>query len=463
MKLVPLKPTLEMALAAEDASMACNRLAESNQLPPDAHEWPTQRIWHCVRVYEAMIAAAPAAPTCAVAGRQDVALDPMAGTLSQGIQPAAPVSLTEDVIDDLWGKRTSIIQFARAVEQAAHAMAQAAFADQAHAWHSQIRTALGLDAHAPWRFDQYAHLIEQSITADATRNSARKAWEAVVALLDELRPGWEVGNAPPRQLALDLIRSALGGPDVSSKTGCLSQSADSKEQPAPCAKDVALPPHWQAFQFNSDWLWEQVTPSAADDPGVVKAYTADQLRAAVIADRQQRSGDRDEPIAWESTTLAYTKHITDSKYRKFSSAVRRWYRPYRCAACESRRRPGAAMDERAAFDEWKSARIAAGEGFDAFDIWQARAALDATGRHVALPADLQRAAEPLRLAPARDLLRAANSAALALASASQKMPEYWPSFDSLSYAIARARVGIEGDDSPPPVGHNPMSGGAAPC
>lgn len=29
--------------------------------------------------------------------------------------------------------------------------------------------------------------------------------------------------------------------------------------------------------------------------------------------------------------------------------------------------------------------------------------------------------------------------------------------------FARARVGIEGDDSPPPVGHNPMSGGAAPC
>jgi hypothetical protein len=44
-------------------------------------------------------------------------------------------------------------------------------------------------------------------------------------------------------------------------------------------------------------------------------------------------GAGDEPIAWESTTPAYFKFITDSRYRKFSPAVRKWYRPYRCSTC----------------------------------------------------------------------------------------------------------------------------------
>ncbi|UAN04418.1 hypothetical protein [Achromobacter mucicolens] len=49
--------------------------------------------------------------------------------------------------------------------------------------------------------------------------------------------------------------------------------------------------------------------------------------AAVLADRQR------DAIAWESTTPAYIMFITDSRYRKFSPAVRKWYRPYRCASC----------------------------------------------------------------------------------------------------------------------------------
>lgn len=44
-------------------------------------------------------------------------------------------------------------------------------------------------------------------------------------------------------------------------------------------------------------------------------------------------GAGDEPIAWESTTPVYFKFITDSRYRKFSPAVRKWYRPYRCSTC----------------------------------------------------------------------------------------------------------------------------------
>ncbi|UEP31574.1 helix-turn-helix domain-containing protein [Burkholderia sp. B21-007] len=40
-----------------------------------------------------------------------------------------------------------------------------------------------------------------------------------------------------------------------------------------------------------------------------------------------------EPIAWESTTVGYTKYITDERYQKFSHEVRKWYKPYRCSAC----------------------------------------------------------------------------------------------------------------------------------
>lgn len=59
--------------------------------------------------------------------------------------------------------------------------------------------------------------------------------------------------------------------------------------------DIELPEHWQAFQYNEGWnTWEQVIPSAANEPRVVKAYTADQVRAAIEADRQRRG----EPVAW---------------------------------------------------------------------------------------------------------------------------------------------------------------------
>lgn len=59
--------------------------------------------------------------------------------------------------------------------------------------------------------------------------------------------------------------------------------------------DIELPEHWQAFQYDKVWgAWEQVIPSAADEPGVVKAYTEDQVRAAIEADRQARGGDQNE-------------------------------------------------------------------------------------------------------------------------------------------------------------------------
>lgn len=42
-----------------------------------------------------------------------------------------------------------------------------------------------------------------------------------------------------------------------------------------------------------------------------------------------------EPIAWESTTVCYTKYITDSRYMKLRPEFRKWYRPYRCKSCEA--------------------------------------------------------------------------------------------------------------------------------
>jgi hypothetical protein len=39
-----------------------------------------------------------------------------------------------------------------------------------------------------------------------------------------------------------------------------------------------------------------------------------------------------EPLAWESTTPAYIKWITDSRYRKLRPAYQKWYRPI-CAKC----------------------------------------------------------------------------------------------------------------------------------
>jgi len=42
-----------------------------------------------------------------------------------------------------------------------------------------------------------------------------------------------------------------------------------------------------------------------------------------------------EQVAWESTTPAYTRYVTQARYEKFSPAVRRWYKPYKCSSCEA--------------------------------------------------------------------------------------------------------------------------------
>lgn len=40
-----------------------------------------------------------------------------------------------------------------------------------------------------------------------------------------------------------------------------------------------------------------------------------------------------EPIAWEATTPAYTKYITDARYQKLHPGFKPWYKPYRCSRC----------------------------------------------------------------------------------------------------------------------------------
>ena len=70
----------------------------------------------------------------------------------------------------------------------------------------------------------------------------------------------------------------------------------------------------------------------------------EQLRRYSVGDLSQPLApqqEAQEPVAWESTTPGYIKYITQARYEKFSPAVRRWYKPYRCSGCAER---GAGFD-----------------------------------------------------------------------------------------------------------------------
>lgn len=59
-----------------------------------------------------------------------------------------------------------------------------------------------------------------------------------------------------------------------------------------------LPEPWQGFQLNPGWKsWENVVRGAMDEPGVTQAFTAQQMRDYVAADRAQRQAGQ-EPSAW---------------------------------------------------------------------------------------------------------------------------------------------------------------------
>lgn len=42
-----------------------------------------------------------------------------------------------------------------------------------------------------------------------------------------------------------------------------------------------------------------------------------------------------EPIAWQATKLGLVKFVTQSKYDKYPSVVKKWYQPFKCASCSS--------------------------------------------------------------------------------------------------------------------------------
>jgi hypothetical protein len=67
----------------------------------------------------------------------------------------------------------------------------------------------------------------------------------------------------------------------------------------------------------------------------------------------------DEPLRWESTTPGYIRFITDSRYRKFSPAVQKWYRPL-CPKCAAGVAPGAPGDTDAERAAWLADKIVAG-------------------------------------------------------------------------------------------------------
>lgn len=51
----------------------------------------------------------------------------------------------------------------------------------------------------------------------------------------------------------------------------------------------------------------------------------------------------DEPMAWESTFVGYVRLVSDRRYRLFSPAVRRWYRPI-CPHCGPRKKRWTAIE-----------------------------------------------------------------------------------------------------------------------
>jgi len=72
--------------------------------------------------------------------------------------------------------------------------------------------------------------------------------------------------------------------------------------------------------------------TAAPHKWVLQAHS-ELRRLNDIASRLQEQEGQPAPIAWEATTSAYIKFITQERYSRFAPAVQRWYKPYRCSSC----------------------------------------------------------------------------------------------------------------------------------
>ena len=107
--------------------------------------------------------------------------------------------------------------------------------------------------------------------------------------------------------------------------------------------EQAAPKEAPGEQFDSEGFRAWVLRNLPDETIIgSSAWWADHLttwaqRFMTAAPKQEAQ----EPVAWESTTPGYIKYITQARYEKFSPAVRRWYKPYRCSGCAER---GAGFD-----------------------------------------------------------------------------------------------------------------------
>jgi hypothetical protein len=62
---------------------------------------------------------------------------------------------------------------------------------------------------------------------------------------------------------------------------------------------------------------------------------ANAILAYVFAAHISGQGGEDaEPFLWESTTICYTKYITDSRYKRLRPSYQKWYRPI-CQKCSA--------------------------------------------------------------------------------------------------------------------------------
>ncbi|MGE8691487.1 MAG: hypothetical protein ACN6PJ_30370 [Achromobacter sp.] len=176
----------------------------------------------------------------------------------------------------------------------------------------QLRAAISALASAP------AHGDAIDISRERVDETANDRHEVGAPVAGEAQPVAECercGLAPEDHTALHWCDNQSFRLGDAVQLGAAPQASEAvRDAGIAASEDVALPP----------------LPSPPEHRGhamfagsQMQAYA----RAAVLADRQQ------DAIAWESTTPAYIKFITDSRYRKFSPAVRKWYRPYRCSTC----------------------------------------------------------------------------------------------------------------------------------
>lgn len=159
-------------------------------------------------------------------------------------------------------------------------------------------------------------------TLDEVMRERDEAEDFINELLDEVlgadRPEWS--SAYNRYDAMSDVReriTALHKPTVDKAWDQL-QSAMAAPQQEPAATVI---------KKGADRQWMSERLGGLPD-GIYSLYLAPQQEAQ-------------EPVAWESTILGYIKYITQARYEKFSPAVRRWYKPYRCSGCAER---GAGFD-----------------------------------------------------------------------------------------------------------------------